>query len=106
MLRVALPLLLALSAAGCQEDDAVSCREAATAFVTLTRAELEKEGEAQAIEEAEIGLPAVEAQMIESCEEKGWSETMRRCVAEAKGPKALERCDQFLPTGDAAAQGE
>lgn len=101
MLRLALALLAALPAAGCQKNDTVSCREAAEAFVALTRAELEREGRAEASEQADVGLPALEAQLIESCEEQAWSEAMRTCVAEAQGPGALERCDRFLRAGDA-----
>lgn len=101
-----LALLVPLaSLTGCGKSEEASCGAVSGHVVSLIRAELAKDGDAQRVKDARANLPTLQNALLEACESKKWNERVRKCIVDAKTTAETRECDPGLqtPTAENAA---
>jgi len=86
-------ILAAFHVGGCGKKDPASCRAVAAHVIDMARTELAKDGDADRLKVARANLPTLQNALVVACEDKKWSESSRRCIAEAKTPAETNECD-------------
>lgn len=83
-------------AAGCGKKDELACDAVVAGYIknveTVVEREVQDERERKLIT---TGLPGLRERMLASCRELPWSESARRCIAEARTANELEKCNPF-----------
>jgi hypothetical protein len=91
-MRVVLAMSFALAVGACRRGPPeVDCGAAGRAWVELVHKELEAEDPARRAEANAI-VPALREELVKRCKDDAWSPAIRRCVADARSPAELERC--------------
>lgn len=95
--RILASLLLALApAAGCGKKDELACGAVVARYIknveTVVEREVQDDRERKLIT---TGLPGLRERMLASCRDLPWSESARRCIAEARTADELEKCNPF-----------
>ncbi len=103
---VVLGALSLIALAGCS-NGGTDCQAAAGNAVALARASLETEattGDDKDRKNKEAMLPALKEEFVKHCKSEKWSDALRKCIATAQSPGALEACDPDKAGGETADQ--
>ena len=90
-------VLLVLGACHGHGQGGASCRQVATAFLTIARSDASHatldDGTRRALDEQ---LPAMRDALANACSDGGWSAAVRDCMAKAGDHAALQTCEEQL----------
>ena len=91
-------LSLVLSLSGCGKKDQENCGAVSGHVISLVRAELAKDGDAERVKVARANLPTLQNALLKACEEKKWSQRVRSCITRARTTAETRECDPGLQT--------
>ncbi|MCP4445685.1 MAG: hypothetical protein GY811_10150 [Myxococcales bacterium] len=93
---------------GCGKKDAADCGAASGHVISLVRAELAKDSDADRAKTARANLPTLQNAILKACESEKWSPRVRKCITSAKAPAETKECAPGLqtPAAESAAPAE
>jgi hypothetical protein len=115
MRRAILAITVLASVGGCKgKNQAPDCKAAASTYAQLVKDQIDsdnKDDESKRAQALSL-IPSLKEEMAKTCEKKGWSETTRACIKNAKAaadlphcmPKKQDEAEQPAP-GNAPAPG-